>query len=218
VKIEENLKAAILIAIIVAVVSITPIASASDWEQFQKNNINSGYTTDNAPVNDPELAWSKHTSGTGMGGIDVTPIVADGAAYVIDCKGILWSFDAKTGVANWNVTCNAASGGFELSVPAYHDGIVYVASSSSSAGSGSGRVNAIYANNGTIRECAYYGLSGFQLNTPVTYADGKIYLGNSKIPNDNCTYYCIDASDVTNEIWNRTAPHRDRRRLHNLWR
>jgi outer membrane protein assembly factor BamB len=98
-------------------------------------------------------------------------------------------------MANWNIKCNAASGGFELSVPAYHDGIVYVASSSSSAGNGSGRVNAIYANNGTIREYAYYGLSGFQLNTPVTYADGKIYLGNSKIPNDNCTY------------WNRTAPH-----------
>ena len=208
-KIEDNLKAAIVVAIIVAVVSITPIASASDWEQFQKDNINSGYTTDSAPVSDPELAWSKYTnSGTGMGsGIDVAPIVADGAVYVLDCKGILWSFDAKTGMANWNVTCNAASGGFELSVPAYHDGIVYVASSSSSAGNGAGRVNAIYANNGTIREYAYYGLSGFQLNTPVTYADGKIYLGNGKITNDISTYYCIDASDVTNEIWNRTAPH-----------
>jgi outer membrane protein assembly factor BamB len=206
---KEDLKAAIIIAIIVAVVGMTPIASASDWQQFQKDNINSGYTTDNAPVSNPELAWSKYTnSGIGMGsGIDVAPIVADGAVYVLDCTGILWSFDAKTGMANWNVKCNAASGGFELSVPAYHDGIVYVASSSSSAGNGSGRVNAIYANNGTIRECAYYGLSGFQLNTPVTYADGKIYLGNGKISKDISTYYCIDASDVTNEIWNRTAPY-----------
>jgi outer membrane protein assembly factor BamB len=47
------------------------------------------------------------------------------------------------------------------------------------------------------------------LNTPVTYADGRIYVGNwkgsSEHTEDNGTYYCIDASDVTNEIWNRTA-------------
>ncbi|MCD4840698.1 MAG: PQQ-binding-like beta-propeller repeat protein [Methanosarcinales archaeon] len=207
-KIEENLKAAILIAIIVAVVSITPIASASDWPQFQKNNINSGYTADSAPVNDPELAWSKHTSGTGMGGIDVTPIIADGAVYVLDYQGILWSFNATTGIENWNADMTEGSGTFELSTPAYNDGIVYAAVSSGSEGQGTGRVCAVYTNNGTIRECEYYGLDTFQLNTPITYADGKIYVGNSKYgTKDNSTYYCIDASDVTNEMWSRTAPH-----------
>jgi outer membrane protein assembly factor BamB len=206
-KIEENLKAAILIAIIVAVISITPIASASDWEQFQKDNINTGYTTDSAPVSDPELAWWKQTSGTGMGGIDVTPIVADGAAYVLDYQGILWSFDATIGTENWNTDLTEGSGTFELSTPAYNNGIVYAAVSSGSEGQGAGRVCAVYTN-GTIRECEYYGLDTFQLNTPITYADGKIYLGNSKYgTKDNSTYYCIDASDVTNEIWNRTAPY-----------
>jgi len=208
VKIEENLKAAILIAIIVAVVSITPNASASDWPQFQKNNINSGYTADSAPVNDPELAWSKHTSGTGMGGIDVTPIIADGAVYVLDYQGILWSFNATTGIENWNADMTEGYGTFELSTPAYNDGIVYAAVSSGSEGQGTGRVCAVYTNNGTIRECEYYGLDTFQLNTPITYADGKIYVGNSKYgTKENSTYYCIDASDVTNEIWSRTAPH-----------
>jgi outer membrane protein assembly factor BamB len=49
------------------------------------------------------------------------------------------------------------------------------------------------------------------LNTPVTYADGRIYVGNWKGGTehtvDNGTYYCIDASDVTNLIWSRTAPY-----------
>jgi len=37
-KIKEYLKVAVLIAIIVAVVSITPIVSASDRGQFRKDN------------------------------------------------------------------------------------------------------------------------------------------------------------------------------------
>ena len=206
-KIEENLKAVSLIAIIVAVVSITPIASASDWQQFQKDNINIGYTADAAPVYDPQLAWWKQTSGTGMGGIDVTPIIADGAAYVLDYKGILWSFDATNGTENWHTDLTEGSGTFELSTPAYNNGIIYAAVSSGSEGAGAGRVCAVYAN-GSIRECEYYGLENYQLNTPITYADGKIYLGNSKYgTKDNSTYYCIDASDVTNEIWSRTTPY-----------
>jgi len=200
---------AVILTAVLLISAIPAVAMALDWQQFQKDEIAMGWTTDSAPVNEPELAWWKPTSGTGMGGIDVTPIVADGAVYVLDYKGYLWSFDANTGAENWHTKCNAADGTFELSVPAYHNGIVYVAASSGSEGAGAGRVNAIYANNGTIREYAYYGLSGFQLNTPVRYADDKIYIGNwkggSEHTEDNGTYYCIDASDVTNKIWNRTA-------------
>jgi outer membrane protein assembly factor BamB len=146
-----------------------------------------------------------------MGGIDVTPIVGDGAVYVLDYKGYLWSFDAITGAENWPVPtkCNAADGVFEVSTPAYDDGIVYVAASSGSAGNGAGRINAVYANDGTIRESCYYGLSGFQINTPVRYADGKVYFGNWKgghtHTEDNGTYYCVDADDVCNLIWSKTA-------------
>ena len=210
-KIKENLKAVIVMAIIVAVVGMAPIASASDWGQFQKDNINTGYTVDSAPISDPELAWWNQTSGTGMGGIDVAPIVADGAAYVLDFQGVLWSFDATTGTENWHTDLTEGSGTFELSTPAYNNGIVYAAVSSGSEGQGAGRVCALYAINGTIRESKYYGLQYFQLNTPITYADGKIYVGNwkggSEHTEDNGTYYCIDASDVTNLIWSRTAPH-----------
>jgi outer membrane protein assembly factor BamB len=146
-----------------------------------------------------------------MGGIDVTPIVGGGDVYVLDYQGVLWSFDAKTGTENWNTDLTEGSGIFELSVPAYHNGIVYAAVSSGSEGQGAGRVCAVHANNGSIRECEYYGLQYFQLNTPITYADGMIYFGNwkggSEITEDNGTYYCVDAADVTNELWSRTAPY-----------
>ena len=200
-----------IIMVLVALALTMSVASATDWQQFQKDEINIGWTTDSAPVSDPELAWSNHTSGTGMGGIDVTPIVADGAAYVIDYKGVLWSFDATTGTENWHTGLTTGGGTFEVSTPAYNDGIIYAAVSRGDEGAGAGRVCAVYASNGTIREWDYYGLNTFQLNTPITYADGKIYLGNwkgdSSHTEDNGTYYCIDASNVTNLIWSRTAPH-----------
>jgi len=201
------------IVMVLAVIALTmSVASATDWPQFQKNEISVGWTTDCAPIHDPPaLAWWKQTSGTGMGGIDVTPIVADGAAYVLDFQGVLWSFDAMTGTENWHTDLTEGSGTFELSVPAYHNGIVYAAVSSGSEGQGAGRVCAVNANDGSIRECGYYGLQYFQLNTLITYADGKIYVGNwkggSEHTEDNGTYYCIDAADVTTLIWSRTAPY-----------
>jgi len=202
---------ALLISAIFVIAVTSSIATATDWQQFQKDKVHTGWTTDNAPVSEPKLAWYKPTSGTGMGGIDVTPIVGDGAVYVLDYQGVLWSFDAKTGTENWHSDLTEGSGTFELSVPAYHNEIVYAAVSSGSEGQGAGRVCAVYANNGSIRECCYYGLDTFQLNTPITYADGKIYIGNWKggahHTEDNGTYYCIDAANVTNEIWNRTAPY-----------
>ena len=219
-KIEDNLKAVIVMAIIVAVVAMAPIASASDWQQFQKDKINIGWTTDCAPIHDPPtLAWSYVVGTTGHAGVEGTPIVGDGKVFVLNYAGELFIFDAKTGQYINSTMCNDATGGFELSTPAYHNGIVYVATSKGDWGKGHGRVTAIYAedgaghNAGDIREQVDLGegLSYFQLNTPVRYADGKIYVGNWKggphHTEDNGTYYCLDAADVTNEIWNRTAPY-----------
>jgi outer membrane protein assembly factor BamB len=209
-KIKENLKAVIVMAIIVAVVSITPIASASDWQQFQKNNINIGYTTDAAPVYNPQLAWWNQT---GTGKVDVTPIVGDGDMYVLDQQGVLWSFDAITGAVNWHTSCAAGTGGgFEISTPAYHDGIIYVAVSGGNLQQGAGRINAVNASNGVIREYRDYGLDTYQINTPVRYADGKVYFGNWKgsahQTDDYGTYYCVNAANVSDLIWSRTAPYK----------
>jgi len=194
-----------IIMVLVAIALTMSVASATDWQQFQKNEISTGWTTDCAPVHDPELAWSYNVDGW----VDTTPIVGGGQVFVLSGNGWLYAFNPTTGTENWHTDLTEGTGTFEVSVPAYHDGIVYAAVSSGAAGQGAGRVCAVHANNGSVRECEYYGLATFQLDTPITYADGKIYIGNwkgsSEHTEDNGTYYCIDASDVTNEIWNRTA-------------
>jgi outer membrane protein assembly factor BamB len=197
------------------VIAVTSsVAVATDWPQFQEDEIATGWTSDCAPVNDPPtLAWWKQTSGTGMGGIDVTPIVGDGDVYVLDYKGYLWSFDAITGAENWHTNCAAGTAGiFELSTPAYHDGIIYVAVSGGDEQQGAGRINAVHASSGVVREYRDYGLDTYQINTPVRYAGGKVYFGNWKggahHTDDYGTYYCVDAANVSDLIWSRTAPYK----------
>ncbi len=144
-----------------------------------------------------------------MGGIDVAPIVGDGDVYVIDYQGILWSFDAMTGVENWNTDLAQGFGTFELSIPAYHDGMVYAAVSGGDEGEGRGRVSTIYADTGAIRESCYYGSEYYQINTPVTYSDGKVYFGNWRgtVPGTLGfgTYYCVNADNICDQKWSWTS-------------
>jgi outer membrane protein assembly factor BamB len=209
-----------IIMVLVTIALAMPVASAADWQQFQKDEISIGWTTDCAPIYDPPtLAWSYDVAGTGHAGVEGTPIVGDGKVFVLNYAGVLFIFDAKTGQYINSTMCNDGPGGFELSTPAYHDGIVYVATSKGDWDEGHGRVTAIYTEDGAghsagdIREQVDLGedLPYFQLNTPVRYADGMVYVGNWKggpdHTEDNGTYYCLDAADVTNEIWNRTAPY-----------
>ena len=203
-----------IIMVLVAIALAMSVASATDWQQFQKDEINIGWTPDAAPVIKPQLVWSHDIGGDGHAGIEGTPIVGGGTTFVLNHTGWLHAFYAKTGEPVWDpVFCNLNPGNFEVSTPAYYDGLVYVATSKGNQSVGHGRVTAIYAGNGTIREQVDLGegLSGFQLNTPVTYADGRIYVGNWKggatHTEDNGTYYCLDASNVSDVIWNVTAPY-----------
>ena len=184
------------------------VASATDWPQFQKDEINTGWTTDYAPICDPTLIWYKQTTGTGMGGIDVVPIVGDGQVFVLDYVGVVWAFNATTGQLNWNRSCTTP-GTFELSTPAYNDGILYVATSAGDLNQGYCRVTARYTNNGTERESVTLKTTdGYQLYTPVTYADDRIYLGDwngsATTTNGSGTYYCLNASNVSDILWNYT--------------
>ena len=196
---------------LVAIALTMSAASATDWQQFQKDEIHTGYTTDTAPIRYPVMAWNYSTGGGGWSGIDTTPIVADGKVFALNYQGYLYAFNATTGNYLWNVLCNADVGQFELAVPAYHDGIVYAATSGGAAHVGRGRVTAVYADNGSIRETVDLsgGANGFQLNTPVTYADNRIYVGSWKggitTTNGSGTYFCLNANDVSDVIWSRTA-------------
>jgi len=196
-----------IIMVLVAIALTMSVASATDWPQFQKDEINIGLTNDRVPIYDPIAAWYKQTTGTGMGGIDVTPVVGDGQVFVIDYQAVAWAFDKTTGQENWNVSYSPV-GTFELSTPAYNDGMLYVATSKGSANQGRGVVTAIYANNGTLRENVTLrpgSTAGYQLNTPVTYADGKVYVGDwngsANTTDGSGWYYGLNASNVSDIIW-----------------
>ncbi len=194
--------------VLVALLLVMLATSASDWHQFQKDEISIGWTTDYAPIYDPTLVWYKQTTGTGMGGIDVVPIVGDGQAFALDYVGNVWAFNATTGQLNWNRSCTMP-GTFELSTPAYNDGILYVATSAGDLNQGYCRVTALYANNGSKREeVTLKTTGGYQLYTPVTYADSRIYLGDwngsATTTNGSGTYYCLNAGNVSDILWNYT--------------
>jgi outer membrane protein assembly factor BamB len=187
----------------ILVISAMPMmAMASDWPQFQRDEVNSGWTTDPAPTAEPIKAWKNFTHGKGdescsSGGIDVPPLVAEGKVFVIDCCADLWAFNATTGAYLWDnplgTTCS-----FYLPTPTYHDGIVYVVISG---------ITAVYANSGTIREHVDLPMGP----SPLAYADSKIYAGSfnssAETLEDSGRYYCVNASNVSDVIWESTPIH-----------
>lgn len=194
-----------ILILVIAAIALTGTAIASDWQQFQKDEY-IGWTTDVGPVIEPQLAWSYNVEGW----VDTTPIVGDGQVFVLNATGMMYAFNAKTGVKNWNHQCAiATTGTFELSVPAYHDGIVYVATSKGALNQGFCRVSALHAISGDEREnITLKKTGGYQLNTPITYADDRIYLGDwngsSTTTNGTGTYWCLNASNVSDVLWNYT--------------
>jgi len=192
-----------IIMALVAIALTVSVASATDWPQFQKDAISIGWTTDCAPIYDPPTeAWNYTLDGW----VDTTPIVGAGQVFVLSAKGRLYAFDPKTGVKNWDHQCSPVTGTFELSVPAYHEGIVYVATSRGAANQGFCRVTALHASSGNEREnITLKTTSGYQLDTPITYADDKIYVGDwngsAHTTNGSGTYWCLNASNVSDIIW-----------------
>ena len=192
-----------IIMVLVAIALAMPAASATDWQQFQKDEINTGWTTDRAPIYDsPTEAWNYTLDGW----VDTTPIVGGDQVFVLSAKGRLYAFNPKTGVKNWDHQCSPATGTFEVSVPAYNNGIVYVATSAGSAGFGYCRVTALHTSSGNERENITLKTTyGYQLNTPVMYAGDRIYVGDwngsADTTNGSGTYWCLNASNVSDIIW-----------------
>ena len=209
-----------IIAICVMLLVTIASVSASEWPQFQKDDLNTGVLSEKVIGRSVNWSVMTHTNQWMAAGINVVPIVAKNVpdrgdvVFVLDHTGNVSGYNVTTGDPIWNpqfTMCNAAEGSFELSTPAYHDGILYVATSKGNLSVGEGRVTAIYARNGTIREYASVGSGGYQLNTPVTYSDGKVYVGDWKGTSSSTTgygtYYCLNANDVSDTIWSRTAPY-----------
>jgi outer membrane protein assembly factor BamB len=117
---------AVTIIALVALAFAPPLSSAVDWQQFQKDSLNTGITSDAAPGSDHELVWSAFTHRTDLeNGIDVPPIIAGDLVYVYDANGTLQAFNKTDGALIWR---NETSIGFQSSTPAYGNGKIFVAS------------------------------------------------------------------------------------------
>ena len=124
-----------------------PVASATDLPQFRKDKVDIGCDRLCAEYSPSTLAWPYSVDGW----VDTTPIVGGDQVFVLSSKGRLHTLNAKTNVKNWDCQCSPATGTFELSVPAHHDGIVYIATSSGALNQGYCRVTALHASSGN--EC-----------------------------------------------------------------
>ncbi len=195
-----------ILCVVLALSAMSAIAMASDWQQFQKDKNNTGIA--NEKILGRSVNWSAytHTDPWGMAGIDVVPIVAGDNVYVLDALGYIWSFSATAGAENGNKSYNSLTGPpyFQISTPAYGAGRIYFGMSS---GTKKGHVFAVNANDVTTQVWERTINESEQINTPITYDNGKIYFGTwngTMCDTYSGTYYCLDAANG-NEVWNHTA-------------
>lgn len=183
-------------------VEATTKFTSTDWTQFQTGLYNNGVTSDRAPIQEPDEneSWATYTYGVpGAYGIDtISPVVGD-LVYTVT-QGAVFAVDRTTGEINWTneIVTGITS---PLGAPAYGNGKLFVVAF--------GQVYAFEAIDGTElwnHTVNSDSLSTCQLNTPVTYEDGKIYFGewlSDKEEGEGSRYYCYDENG--NEIWNQPS-------------
>ncbi len=175
-------------------------ALAQDWPQFQKDVTHTGHTTEMGPVTANTVKYWKAALVTGrFNGINTTPVVADNKVFCISAGGNVYAYTLN-GASLWHVTVSTATG-FELSVPAYGDGKLFVATNE-------GGLFALNASTGATMWGSDTGpISSVQINTPVVYdsSDGRIYFGDwYGTPSKETHYYCYDAS-TGDAVWSRAS-------------
>jgi len=162
--------------------ALTLTTAASDWAQFQKDEINIGRTADSAPITAPDN-WSQHTANYQSAwwcyGIDTTPIVAGDYVYVLTSNATnAYLFKHyKNGTAaggNWPV--NVGQYGFQLSTPAYGNNTIFVLNSQD------GHLYAINAASGAERwnvdACGSNGCPITYYNDTTDGEKGRLFFGD----------------------------------------
>ncbi len=186
-----NMKRLLLTILVLTILALaTPLSSAADWQQFQRDEQNIGVTYSPAPIEYPELVWSAFTNTSEWGnGIDVTPIIAGDKIYVFAANGSIWAFNRTNGDLIWK---NKTTGGtLQTSTPAYGDGKIFVAAES-------GDLFAFDAVTGAELWTVHVTDKNFEC--PITYFDHRIYLGEGLSGGVTTKYYyCY--SDAGTEIW-----------------
>jgi outer membrane protein assembly factor BamB len=155
--------------------------SAENWVSFQGDNYNRGLTSQPLPTEMPVIAWDNRSSSGSMGGVDACSIVVNDTLYVFANGGNLFAYNKTTGVKKWNNTVGSTMM-FQLSTPAYGNGTIFV-------GTTNGYIAAFDADNGSKiwGDTQLDSTVPFdQVNTPIVYDNGRIYMGTW----NSGKYYC----------------------------
>jgi len=172
------------LCISVVILSIFASVVASDWPQFQRDATRSGFTEDEIPKN-PQILWSKD-----LVRVDVTPIVADDAIYVMGGNGTVWSLDKNSGDLRWKAQMDGWV--FQTSTPACDGDRIFAATDS-------GYLAAFDTRTGDVIWSRH--LTDKRFEVPITCLDGRICLGEgSAYGRVTKRYFCFDEDG--NEVWN----------------
>ena len=166
-------------------------AAATDWSTFQKDNYNTGLTSDKAPITNPlgnGISWERSFAFGGWAGFDEAPIVVGDMVYVVGADNKVRAMNKTTGDVKWETS--TSGGGFLLGNMGAGNGTIFVPTTD-------GKIFGIDDATGVVEWSA---TESGQMNTPVVYGDHKIYFGDW---NGNKAYYCY--SDTGTEIWQRTS-------------
>ena len=106
----------LFLSAILIIATMAMMVSASDWGQFQKDEVNIGRTSDSAPTTAPDdtTSWASHTAHGGWSGIDTVPVVGDGKVYVVAYNGNVFA-KYLNGTQAWTNTNIGGNGYFEVS-------------------------------------------------------------------------------------------------------
>lgn len=200
--------------------ALTLTTAASDWSQFQKDEVNIGRTTDSAPITAPDatVSWSHYTT-AGYVAIETAPIVVGDYVYVLAANttnAYLYKYYKNGTVASGNWPVAVGPGNFQNSNPAYGEGNVFVINT----GSGSNPQPDLYAINASTGNRAWGAnvteSTGIQFSTPITYYkddndQGWLFFASVNMSSqdpinlsDDGTYYCYYANNGT-QAWSRNT-------------
>jgi outer membrane protein assembly factor BamB len=173
-------KVALLILLIMADVA------GSDWPQFQRDESHFGLCMDEVPTK-PQILWSADLLRA-----DVTPIISCDKVYVLSGNGLLSALDKMTGELLWQSQMEGWV--FQTSTPACSGDSVFAATDS-------GILEAFNASSG--RRMWSRNLTNKRFEGPLTYSEGRIYLGEGSAYGKALKrYFCFD--EIGDEIWNVT--------------
>jgi len=169
---------------LVSISLVIGLVCAADWPCFQGDVANSGLTTDDLPT-DPQILWS-----VDLQRIDVTPIIASDQVYVLADNGTLWALDKVTGDTVWKAQMDGWV--FQTSTPALAGDRIFAATDS-------GWLAAFDAQTG--EELWARRLTEKRFEVPITFFDGRVYLGEgSGYGRGEKRYFAFDEDG--DEVWN----------------